>query len=66
MRMHYSRVIKNSTVPNSDKFGRLIREDYNTINIYMIGWFTSTIRVSESMLKYWCIMESTEPIVVKK
>ena len=44
----------------SDEFVPLICEDYNTVNLYMIRWFISTIRVGDSRLKYWCIMKYTE------
>ena len=35
-----------------DKIEHLICEDYNTVNLYMIGWFISTIRVGDFGLKY--------------
>ena len=34
-----------------DEFGRLIYEDYNVINLYIIGWFISTVRVVDYKLK---------------
>ena len=50
----------------NDEFGRLIYEDSNTVNLYMIGWFISVIGVGDSRLNYWCIMEYTEPDNHKK
>ena len=44
----------------SDKFERLICEDYNIVNIYMIGWFISTIKVGDYGFKYLCIMKYTK------
>ena len=43
-----------------DEFGRLIFENYNIINLYIIKLFISTIRVGDSGLKHWCIMEYIE------
>ena len=35
-----------------DEIGYLICKNYNIVNLYMIGWFISTIRVDNSGLKY--------------
>ena len=38
-------------VSSNDKIEYLICEDYNTVSLYMIGWFISTNRVNDSRLK---------------
>ena len=35
-----------------DKFEHLFCEDYNTVNLYIIEWFISTVRVGNSRVKY--------------